>query len=114
MMAITKRIYGMAAGILMAAALTGCGDGTDEVMSESSISVVEAVTITNEPVNAEPESAGSEPAGMELLYGSGQLTAEEEGEVQEAMKTLYQNLEVPEYVGEGIHMVSSAEWEETM
>ena len=39
MMAITKRIYGMAAGILMAAALTGCGDGTDEVMSESSISV---------------------------------------------------------------------------
>ncbi|MCI8287773.1 MAG: hypothetical protein HFH89_09005 [Lachnospiraceae bacterium] len=114
MMAIMKRIYGMTAGVLMAAALTGCGDGTDEVVSESSISVVEAVTITNEPVNAEPESQESLPAEKELMYSSGQLTAEEEDEIQEAMKTLYQNLEVPEYVGEGIHMVSSAEWEETM
>lgn len=109
MMVIKKGIYGITAGILLAAVLTGCGDGTGDSMSESSVSVVEAVTITNEPVSAEPK-----PAGVELLYSSGQLTSEEADKVQEAMKTLHQNLEVPEYIGEGIHMVSSAEWAEIL
>ena len=104
------RIYIAGVGILLAAVLTGCGDGTEDAVSENLISEVEAVTITNEPVNAEPEAA---PAGIQLLY-SGGLTTEDENDIQEAMETLYANLEVPEYVGEGIHMVSSPEWAETM
>ena len=87
-------------GILLAAALTGCGDGTPDEIPENSVGVIEAVTITDAPVSTEPEPT-SVP-GVQLLYGSGELTSEEAGKIQEALETLHQNLEVPEYLGCGI------------
>ena len=111
-------IYNTAAGVLLAVMLTGCGDGTDmEALSNSADNLdTMAVSVQSEaPEGTEPEVT-EPPASDEirLQYRTGFLTAEEEGAVLEAMKTLYQNLELPEYVGEAIHAVSSEEWFEIL
>lgn len=107
-----KWIYGSVAAVFLAAALTACGDGADENMSEETIVALESVSVAAESVNAEPENAM--PDEIIMLCSTAALDEEKEEKVLEAMTTLYQNLEIPEYIGEGIHMVSSEEWLETM
>ncbi len=98
--------------MLPLAILAGCGDGSDITggADESDVNMVEPVdvieltepTLSPEPEVVEPESV--------LQYQTGALSAEEEAVVLEAMTTLQQNLEIPEYMGEGIHMISNEEW----
>ncbi|MGN0168561.1 MAG: hypothetical protein ACI4AB_10990 [Acetatifactor sp.] len=111
---MTKRkICGFLSGVMLAATLTGCGDGSEEVSSQTSdtFGMPEAVHMETTPVLAQPEQSANE---MKLLYNTGKLTEEEEAAVQDAMESLYRNLDVEEYLGESIHMVSSEEWFETM
>ncbi len=113
--------YTIGACILPLAILAGCGDGTEMggEPSESVIAPVEPVDVSElmEPTPTPEPEAEPEPEPVEteaLQYQSGQLTAEEEAAMLEVMTTLRQNLEIPEYVGEGIHMISGEEWLETM
>ncbi len=101
-----------AAGVCLLAAvmLAGCGDGS--VAQENSVEVLEPVTVPNPTVNSEPE----EPVAVEieLLYSTGNFNEETEASILDTMTTLYRNLEVPEYIGEGIHMVSNEGWMESI
>lgn len=91
-------------------AFTGCGDGSGEIgLILDSADAKQPVTVTAEPVNAVPEQTEN-TQGIQLLYHTGELTEEEEAAVTEMMQTMRQNLELEEYMGEGIHMVSSQEW----
>ena len=95
--------------------LAGCGDGTGEaegVSDASSASAIVPVTVSAPPVYATPEPV--DPSEIRLLYLSGELTEEEEKAIRESMQILYQNLDIPEYIGEAIHMVESENWFETM
>ena len=122
-----KWIYGVAASALLAVLSAGCGDGSEELSAMNSIDVVEPIDLGSEMASgeesgevggtAEPVSAGETAAPVQengLSYGTGDLSPEAEAAVLEAMTTLQQNLELPEYVGEGIHMVSSREWFDSM
>ena len=66
------------------------------------------------PPPSEPEPEPEPEPEIGLRYQTGQLTAQEETAVLEAMTTLHQNLEIAEYVGEGIHMISGEGWLEDM
>lgn len=102
--------------------LAGCGDGTDELggSGEGGFTVVEPTDLSGMVSGTRIDSEGKAPEagapaqGIGISYITGQLTEEEEAAALEAMKTLHQNLEVDEYVGEGIHMVSSDVWFEDM
>lgn len=96
--------------LLAAAVLAGCGDGSGA--QESTIEVLEPVTVINPIVNAEPEV--NTAAEMELLYSTGNFNEETEAAILDSMTTLYRNLELPEYIGEGIHMVSNEGWMESI
>lgn len=104
--------YIAAVSLLSAVMITGCGDGSEA--QESSITVLEPVVVTNPPVNAEPKPETDSPAEIKLLHSTGSLGEETEAALLDTMTTLYQNLELPEYVGEGIHMVSNENWVQTV
>lgn len=98
--------------IILAAAMmmTACGIGSEEVLSDAP-----PVTMEPEPTQEPPEEELPEPpAEPELVYGTGRLTEAEEALILNNMKTLRQNLELEEYIGEGIHMVSDEEWFDSM
>ena len=105
--------YRIAACILPLAILAGCGDGSGTGSEESGNGIVDRI----EPVDVtgltdptpEPEPT-PEPDQAALVYQTGSLSEDEQGKMLEAMTTLHQNLEVPEYIGEGIHMLSNEEW----
>ena len=117
--------YKIGACILPLAILAGCGDGSGagigfgEQSSESVVDEVEPVDVSelvetpspDPEETTEPEAAASETA---MLSYAGMLAPEKEAAVLEAMTTLRQNLEIPEYIGEGIHAISAEEWLETM
>lgn len=98
---------------MLAAVLSGCGDGSEEVSSQADavFGMPEAVQMEVEPVYAEPEQPVNE---IKLLYNTGKLKEEEEAAVLDAMESLYRNLSAEEYLGESIHMVCSEEWFATM
>ena len=111
--------YCVAVCLLTSAVLAGCGDGSGEGAADRSIEVLEPMDLTSEPEETpdvrESESAQEPDAGeMVAVVGMGIGETEMEPAVREAMETLLQNLELPEYLGEAIHMVSSPEWFETM
>lgn len=116
---------------VLAGILSGCGDGSGQTgMGESGISPIviptenptqtpvgvvsiTPVTVTNPPVYATSEPS-ADPSQIRLLHLAGDLTQQEEAAVQESLQTLYQNLEIPEYMGEAIHMVENEHWFEIM
>lgn len=124
-----KWISGWIAVILMISMiLTGCGDGSNEaVIGDNSVSgnavssneqddteetgeISEETITENAPYAAAP---ASEPEGKRLSH-TGVLTEEEESAALDMLAVLYQNMELPEYYGEGIHMVSDDTWYETL
>jgi len=113
-----KWIYCAMTGILTALLLGGCGDGSESSPEEPIIDALEPITLASESESEdEPEEAPENtetpaPAGDDLLISGGTegLSAEMESAVLEGMKNLLQNLELPEYLGEAIHLVSSEEW----
>ncbi len=114
---------------LLAGLLAGCG-----------MADVPAYTIDSETIGSQP--SGSQPSGstepiessqaivttppvystpvpedsnqVRLLHFAGALTEDEEAAAKEELTTLYQNMEIPEYLGEAIHMVATEEWFDTM
>lgn len=118
-----------------AGVLSGCGDGSDQMgmggtdngPTSSPVGVVSVipVTVTNPPADLTPEPAAdaaadptagptADPSQIQLLHLAVDLSEQEEAAVQESLKTLYMNLEIPEYIGEAIHMVENEQWFETM
>lgn len=111
-----KSLMVILAAAMMISVLSGCGDGSEpvDILSGSQIEIPDSnpVTISSEPVfsTPQPEDAGT----VRLLHFAGDLTQEEEAAAMDAMQTLYQNLEIPEYLGEAIHMIAAEEWLEAM
>ena len=111
--------YKIGACLLPLAILAGCGDGsgtTDESSGGDIVDTVEAVDLT-ETIQPTPEPEPEptpDPETAALQYQTGNLTEEEQAAMLEDMTTLRQNLEIPEYLGEGIHMVSNEEWLDTV
>lgn len=117
-----EKIYGIIVGIGMAVLLAGCGDGSEDFgdMPSDKVSVINPVKIS-QPEETPDSASGDNPssvppetedpsAGLHLVHATGTFTSEEEEKLTESMKTLYRNLEVEEYIGEAIHMVSSEDW----
>lgn len=102
--------------MMLVAMLTGCGDGSEEVSSQAgnAFGMPEAVSMGEVKTSVSSSNAGTESTEIELLYSTGNLTAEEEKAVQETMEALYQNLDVEEYLGESIHAVCGEPWVTTM
>lgn len=133
MIGMKKRQIGvwMAALLMSGMILTGCGDGSNEVaIGGSSVNgnainsneqtdaedAGEMGEVSQETVTGDAPSAaapGPEPEGKRLTY-TGILTEEEESAALDMLTVLHQNMELPEYYGEGIHMVSNDTWYETL
>ena len=107
----------MLAGIATATALlTGCGDGSNSP-------VLTPILPSGETATAEPEAAESSfpveeiPAQeqeLQIQYNMGGLTEEEEQKALDMLSTMYGNLEVEEYYGEAIHMITNEAWYEAL
>lgn len=113
-----KVTYGVLTGLILSLSLTGCGDGTEESVTESSSvepadGMPQPVQIDMSQVEAQNPVTGNDNA-VHLLCQSGNLTAEEEAAVQKELESMLLNLEVEDYLGEGIHMISSEEWFESL
>lgn len=107
-----KSICMILAAVMSAMAFTGCGDGSGEIGFFIEPEEMQAVSVTAQPVYAAPEPDDN-TQGVQLLYHSGELTEEEEAAALETIQTMHQNLELEEYLGEGIHMISGEEWMNT-
>lgn len=108
-----KRIknYIVLAAAVMTAVLTAC----EAEMQENVKAVAPSQPASTETAAAPPpDTALQAPAEPELVYSTGRLTEKEEAVIRETMMTLRQNLELPEYIGEGINMIDSSGWEESM
>ncbi len=106
-----KWIGGILSAAMMGIVLTGCGDGNENVgLIIEEEETGQPVDVAAQPVEATPELTEQ---GVQILYQTGELTQEEEQTALNAMQTMYQNLELEEYLGEGIHEISSEEWMET-
>lgn len=109
-----KWICGAAVCAVTMVIFAGCGDGSEESMTtESVFGAVEPVDVSILDETQEPAETVA-PEEICLLYQTGELDAESEAAVLEALSSLHQNLEIPEYRGEGIHLLSSQEWLETV
>lgn len=106
-------IYGLLAGVVMTA-MSACGEVEDAV-NDLPVTTQEPVEDTEPSDTAEPEPSEN-PAETEpgLVYTTGCISEEEEAAVLDNMLILFQNLELSEYAGEGISMVSSPEWFDSM
>ena len=107
-----KLAYMMLSAMAVSFVLTGCGDGSGDIGLIVKPEEEQFVTVTPQPVYAEPET-DNEEQGIQLLYHTGELTEEEESAALETIQAMRQNLEVEEYLGEGIHMISSEGWMDT-
>lgn len=110
-----NKIYGITAAVILTGMIfTGCGDGSgDQWLSSGNQGESQAVSGTagtGEYLENDPE----QDAQAELLYSPGNLTEAEQTAVLEMLATLHQNLELPEYLGEAIHVVESQIWYETL
>ena len=108
-----KKFIGMIlSAVVSAMAFAGCGDGSGEIGFVIESEETQYVSVTSQPVYATPKPADG-TQGVHLLYYSGELTEEEEAEALSTIQTMRQNLELEEYLGEGIHMISDEEWTNT-
>lgn len=104
-------IYGILAGIVMTA-MASCGDEAVEVNNQDTPTTQEPADVSEPPVIATPEiPTEAEP---ELIYSTGLFSDEEEAVILDNMLVMHQNLELADYIGEGISMVSSPEWFDSM
>lgn len=111
---MTKRrmwLYGVLAGIVMTV-MASCGDEAVEVNNQDTPSTQEPADVSEPPVTSAPEiPAETEP---QLIYSTGLFSDEEEAVILFNMLVMHQNLELDDYIGEGISMVSSPEWFDSM
>lgn len=111
-----RLIYGAVTGILAAVLFTGCGDGSEMSPQDKLDDVLEPVTLAVTPEPESGQDSGETDGTSEAEEGSRpnsgleDLSPEVEAVVLENLQNLMQNLELPEYVGEAVHLVSSEEW----
>lgn len=97
--------------VMAGTVFTGCGDGIGEIgLFIEEEEAQQPVSVAIQPVNAAPEQGEH---GIRLVYNTGELTEEEEQIALETMQNMHRNLEIKEYLGEGIHDISSNEWMDT-
>ena len=107
-----KFIGTILSAVVSAVALAGCGVGSGDIGFVIESEESQYVSATSQPVYATPKPDDG-TQGIQLLYYSGELTKEEEAEALGTIQTMHQNLELEDYLGEGIHMISDAEWMNT-
>lgn len=109
-----RKAISILAGILLAVFLVGCGNDSGPFIPEKlEFDSTPEPGVSQAPVPT-PEPAPEDADQVRLLYLVGSLTEAEEAAATEALTTLYQNMEVPEYLGEAIHMVATKEWFDAM
>lgn len=122
-----RRTYSLAVlGVVLCLALSGCGDDSgrarvnlrspEEISSlAEQIAAAEGLIPAAGVAVAEglaPEAGAGHETVQEirLLCNTGTPEGEKEARAQEAVMELYQNIELEEYLGECIHIVSSDAW----
>lgn len=103
-----KLICALLFAVMAGSVFTGCSAEEIGLFAEAE-EAKQLVSVTIQPVNAAPEQAEQ---GIRLVYNTGELTEKEEQAVLKTMQTMHRNLELEEYLGEGIHDISSEEWME--
>lgn len=106
-------IYGVLAGMAMTV-MSACGMIADAVNDQPQ-TTQEPEEHSDPSDTAEPETTEN-PAETEprITFSTGSLTQEEEAVILDNMLIMVQNLEASEYIGEGISMISSPEWFDSM
>lgn len=106
--------------------LTGCGDGSNSPVLTPILPSAEPIgtetgapesTVTGENGDAPSIPVEEIPAGeaeLQVQYSTGSLTEEAEQNALDMLSTMYQNLEVEEYYGEAIHMITNETWYDTL
>lgn len=108
-----KKLVYMMLAVAVSFALAGCGDGIGEIGLFLREEVAQApVSVVPQQVNVAPGDIGPAEQGTHILYNTGELTREEEQAALEAMQLMHQNLELEEYLGEGISNISNQKWME--
>lgn len=108
-----RKINFLTAAAIFCLLLTGCGDGSGDMQAELLEPETVGATGSGKASEAEAEPEPTAEPEIKLLCSAGH-TEEEDLQVRQAVEELYQNMELEEYLGEGIHMVSNESWYETM
>ena len=108
-----RTINCLTAAAIFCLLLTGCGDGSGDMQAELLEPETVDATGSGKASEAEAEPEPTAEPEIKLLCSAGH-TEEEDLQVRQAVEELYQNMELEEYLGEGIHMVSNESWYETM
>lgn len=98
------------------AALTACGTapyGTGQSSGQGEAGSESGTTVTVQQANVNA-GADSDAPEIRLLRSTGGMSPEEEAAAKEFVTDLYRNIELDEYVGECIHMVSNDAWYEVL
>ncbi len=108
-----RKIYFLTAAAISCLLFTGCGDGSGDMQAKLLEPETVDATGSGKASEAEAEPEPTAEPEIKLLCSAGH-TEEEDLQVRQAVEELYQNMELEEYLGEGIHMVSNESWYETM
>ncbi len=108
-----RTINCLTAAAIFCLLFTGCGDGSGDMQAELLEPETVDATGSGKASEAEAEPEPTAEPEIKLLCSAGH-TEEEDLQVRQAVEELYQNMELEEYLGEGIHMVSNESWYETM
>ncbi len=108
-----RTINCLTAAAIFCLLLTGCGDGSGDMQAKLLEPETVDATGSGKAPEAEAEPEPTAEPEIKLLCSAGH-TEEEDLQVRQAVEELYENMELEEYLGEGIHMVSNESWYETM
>lgn len=98
------------------AALTACGTapyGPAQSSGQSGADAESGTTVTVQQTNVNAGADNDVPE-IRLLRSTGGMSPEEEAAAREFVTDLYRNIELDEYVGECIHVVSNDAWYEVL
>lgn len=100
-------------GVALMLTFSGCGDGqmTAETLNPEPLETglpEDEITASREIEQLEAENAQRDV--VKLYCNAREMNGEESPEAEEMIKTLYQNMELEEYLGEAIHAVTNETW----
>lgn len=112
-----KKVQVCILGAVLILTLSGCGDG-QAVVETLEPEVVETA-LPEEEIAAsreieQLEAENTQKNEIRFLCNSREMSEEEDAEATEMIRTLYQNMELEEYLGEAIHAVTDETWYEVL